>query len=328
MIKRGLKPLLAEVGKIKIGYKGKEIKSSKGNMFRPPKKLDYFVITTTERDANKDLIADRYIMDRIKQATGQDQLRELRIRLPFDSIDKNFFTEYQYYAGRKRICSGDGVEATRKFAQAGKQVLPFEDGDKEMNVKAGQEVKIKCDPESCPFYQASKCKMSGILSVFLPDAQDLGGVYKFRTHSYNSVSSILAALEYFSAQTKGVLQGMPLKMVMVKKTTEEHGNIDYVTVVIDGLEIQGLRKAAIEELSNRKLLGSDIQAYENKMEQAGFFQDTDPEDVIQDEYYPETVEIEPEPENAKGITSDQVAEKLVNKPEIEKAPAKQEEELF
>ena len=328
MIKRGLNPKLSEIGKIKMGYKGKEVISKKGNKFRPPKKLDYFVITTTERDVNKNLIQDKFIMDRIKEVTNQDKIRELRIRLPFDSVDKNFFTQFQFYSGRKKICSGDGIIAEWRAMQNGKVVLPFYDEMKEVQAVQGQVYNIKCDPEECEFSKAGKCKVSGILSAFLPDARDLGGVYKFRTHSYNSVSSILAALEYFKEQTGGILQGMPLKLVMVKKTTEEHGTIDYCTVVIDGVEVAGLRRAALEEKNNRKLLGADIAAYELKQENAGFFKDTDPEDVVNAEYYPETVEIEEKRD--KGTSPEELTSKLDEpKQEEEKTEPKQDkEELF
>lgn len=324
MIKRGLWSKLAEVGKIKTGYKGKEITSSKGNKFRPPKKLDHFVITTTERDANGNLIKNHEIHKRL-----EEKPRELSIRLPFDSIDKNFFTQYQYYRSRKKECSGDGIEAERRIFETKEYILPFEDGNRKIKASEGQVIKISCDPETCPNFQAGHCKVSGTLSAFLPYAQDLGGVYRYRTHSYNSVTSILGALEYFADKTGGIMQGLPLKMVMVKKTTEEHGNIDYVTLVIDGLEINGLRKLALEEKNNRLQLGSNVQEYESKIEAAGFFKDSDPEDVINEEFYPETINIELESENEKGTTAEEIKDKLT-KPKSEEKPAIQDDkgELF
>ena len=296
MIKKGIRPQLAEVGKIKTGYKGKTVTSTNGKNFRPPKKLDYFVVTTTERDADGNLIANKDIMERLGEKP-----RELRIRLPFDSVDKNFFTQYQFYTGAHKVCSGDGETAERLILKSGKQRLPFDDGEKEVNAKEGQRIKIKCDPENCPIYnrESGGCKVSGILSAFLPDADDLGGVYKFRTHSFNSVSSILAALNYFKANTGGILQGLPLKLVMVKKTTNEHGTINYATVVIDGTEIRGLRQLAVEENQSRKLLGTDVQAIEQAAEESGFFTDTDPEDVIDAEFY--SVDGDGEPTGAEDV---------------------------
>ena len=334
MIKRGLNSKLAEVGKIKIGRKAEKVtKTKNGKEFQMPEKLDYFLITTTERDASKNLIINHEIMDRLpKDKNGK--IRELRIRLPFDSVDKNFFTQYQYYAGRHRVCSVDGVEAERIFRQAGKQVLPFEDGDKEIEVKQGEVKKIKCDPSTCIFSTSGKCKVSGILSTFLPDAKDLGGIYKFRTHSYNSVASIDGSLKYYAEQTGGVLQHMPLKLVMIKKTTEDHGNIDYVTVVVDGDKIYGLRKAAMEEVQSRKMLGVNITALEEQAERSGFFRDTDPEDVVQEEFYPEneTEEIS-EPVNVTPKNqAEEIKQKLDEPKKTEEKPVGQrttgDEELF
>jgi len=47
-------PRLAEVGKIKIGGKGKKVTSKKGAQFRVPEKYDHFVITTNFKDPRTD----------------------------------------------------------------------------------------------------------------------------------------------------------------------------------------------------------------------------------------------------------------------------------
>lgn len=299
MIKKGLTPTLAEVRKIKTGFKGKLIKSRNGKEFRPPKKVEWFFITFTERDADGNLIVDNELMKKIGEKP-----KEIKIRLPFDSIDKNFFTQYQCYVGNKKICAGDGEKATRK----GELTL-----DKKGYAKASgdQSVSktIKCDSEKCPIRLAEKCKVSGILSAFLADCMDIGGVAKYRTHSYNAVSSILAALTYFHENTGGILQGLPLKLVMLKKTTQEHGTIAYPTVVLDGEEIMGLRKLALEEKQSRKMLFIDMNKIEKEAEQAGFFKDTDPEEEIQAEYYIEEEEPEPETKATKTETKKVSGEK-------------------
>ena len=319
MIKKGILPQLAEVGKIKIGRRGKEVTSKNNKKFRLPEKVDHFIITTTERDAENNLIQDKAFTETLSNKTP----RELPIRLPFDSIDKNFFTQYQFYTSSRKACSGDGEKAVRIMSKDGKVKLPFDDGIKEVTVKAGDHVDIKCDPETCPFFNPESgpsCKVSGILSAFLPGSKDLGGVYKFRTHSYNSVSSILGALEYFKANTGGILQGLPLKLVMVKKTTEEHGNIDYVTIVIDGEEIAGLRRKAIEEKQSRLLLGTDIDAIERQAEISGFFKDSDPEDAVFDEFYQDGKE------DPAGVSAEEVEEEISStEPEIEPDPKSEDE---
>lgn len=311
MIKKGLRLYtLPEIGKIKTGYLGKEKISKNNKKFRPPKKLGHFVITTTQRDKDNNLIRDLEIHKKIDDMAP----RELQIRLPFDSIDKNFFTQYQYYGSRKKECSGDGEIAHRKIFEDKKINLPIGDNGelKEVQAKKGDIIKIKCNPETCPIYQAEKCKVSGTLSAFLPQSVNIGGVYKFRTHSYNAVSGILSVLQFFSKVTGGILQGMPFKLIMIKKHTEEYGEIDYVTIVIDGLEIQGLRKAALKEKENRKLLGVDLKEYESKIEKSGFFVDNEPEDIIAQEYYPEN--------DNTGFEAETIEEKLDK--EVEKQEKK------
>jgi len=307
MIKRGLHKTLAEVGKIKTGFKGEKIKSRSGAEFSPPKKFDHFVITTTERQGgSKD--GNLLVNERMMAKVGKEP-RELKIRLPFDSIDKNFFTQYQAYNGGKKVCAGDGETATRRGEVTVK-------GDK-LEVKEGPLHEVACDYATCPIAQAGKCKVSGILSVFLPQSGDLGGVYKYRTHSWNGVSSILSALEYFAENTGGILQGMPLKLVLVKKTTEEHGSINYATLVIDGEEIFGLRQRALEEKKSRALLGYDISKAEAEAEASGILEDTDPEDEVEAEFYAHDqpgVSDRPPAKPEKGTSAADVERKLAPAP--------------
>jgi len=320
MIKKGLSHRLAEVGKIKTGMKGAEITSQGGKKFQPPKKLDHFIITTTERDPKTgNLFEDGDLMEKL----GKDP-RELKIRLPFDSIDKNFFTQFQSYNGGKKICAGDGETAERR----GIVEVKGEKGKEQLVIKGDALSTVPCDFETCPIAVADKCKVSGILSVFLPQAGDLGGVYKYRTHSWNGVSSILGALEFFATNTGGILQGLPLKLVLVKKTTEEHGNINYATVVIDGEELHGLRRLAIEERESRKLLNYDMEKIEAEAAKSGFFEDRDPEQEVEAEFYAYPDETKPE----KGTAAEDVAAALEAEPVAEpaapaSAPASEKNDL-
>jgi hypothetical protein len=315
MIKRGLNKTLAEVGKIKTGFKGKMIESKNGAKFQPPMKLDHFIVTTTERDASTgNLIEDGEFMAKLG-----GKPRQLRIRLPFDTIDKNFFTQFQSYHGGKKVCSGDGETAERR----GIITVKGEKGKEQLQIVGEEKTSVKCDFETCPIAQAGKCKVSGILSVFLPESGDLGGVYKYRTHSWNGVSSILGALEFFAANTGGILQGLPLKLVLVKKTTEDHGNINYATIVIDGEELHGLRRLAIEEKQSRLALGYDVKVAEAEAERSGFFKDEDREEEIEAEFYAED---EPETVPGKGASAPDLVEKIEEKavapePEAPKKPA-------
>jgi len=295
-IKRGIIPQLAEIGKIKIGMKGAMIKSAKGNDFQPPKKTDYFIITTTERNRDTgNFIINEELMNKMAK-NPEGKLTEIKIRLPFDTVDRNFYTSYMAYSGNKKICYGDGEKALRRGNVS-------VDKTGKLTITGDEKNEVTCDFETCPIAQAGKCKPSGILSAFIPESGDLGGVFKFRTHSWNSISSILGSLEFFSNNTGGILFGIPLKLLILKKTTEEHGTIVYCTVVLDTIEMAGLRKCAIEENQNRKLLNFDMKKIEAQAEASGFFEDTDDPEEVQAEFY----EVETEPEE-KGVSGAKLAD--------------------
>jgi hypothetical protein len=149
---------------------------------------------------------------------------------------------------------------------------------------------------------SEKCKVSGILSCYLVASPSYGGVYRFRTHSWNSVSNILAALEEFKRNTGGILQGLPLKLKMLKKATEDHGNVNTVTIVLDGVELREMQELAYQEKQNRHRLGYDPATVEAEIKDAGFNPDTDdPEDVAA-EYY----DIDEDDEPETGVSAEDV----------------------
>ena len=170
---KNLVPRLAERGKIKIGEKGEVRKSRDGKEFMLPKKLDHFIITTLHRDAAGRLMLDKELMARF---TPKDngKITELPIRLLYDDIELNFQTRYACYSGNKCWCSGDAETAQR--LQNGKYI----------------EVPCPCERRE-PTYQGKDiCKANGTLSVLLQGVNRIGGVWKFRTTSYNTVQNILS----------------------------------------------------------------------------------------------------------------------------------------
>jgi hypothetical protein len=282
-IKNGLSVRFAEVGKIKIGGKGETRKSKDGKDYQLPVKYDHFVITTTEKGQDGNFKIDKEIMDKLGPSP-----KEVPIRLPFDSIDMNFFTSFQYYHGNKCVCKGDGVHAVR--------------------IKDDEEKNINCEPDKCQYLADAKCKVSGILSCHIPLTMQVGAVHRFRTHSWNSVSNILASLEYIKENTNGILQGLPLKLVFLKKATAEHGNVNVVTIVLDGIEMMKMRELAWSEFENRTRLGLDMKQLELKARDAGFLNDTDdPEDIQAEFYNADDIPIQ------TGTSADDAAEKLKDK---------------
>lgn len=267
MIKKGLTPRFAEVGKIKIGGKGETRKSKEGKDYQLPVKYEHFVVTTTEKGKDGNYIIDNELMKKL----GPEP-KEIPIRLPFDSIDMNFFTSFQFYTGNKLICHGDGVSAKRTGADGIEKDVPCETGD-------------------CQYLKEGKCKVSGILSCQIPLGMEPGAIYRFRTHSWNTVSSILAALEYISENTKGILQGLPLKLKFLKKSTQEHGNVNIATITLDGVEMIKMRELAFLEFENRTKLGIDIKNLETQARTSGFLIDHDDPEDVEAEYYPPRVVI-------------------------------------
>lgn len=309
-IKKGLTPRLAEVGKIKIGGKGDERKGSKG-MYRLPVRYDHFVITTTERLPDKEggnFVPDIELMEKIQPrenwADGQTHAKpkEIPIIFLFDDIDMNFRTEYAYYQGAKCMCRGDGEIAERLFQKAGKQTVIVEDYSanpdspiplrikKEIQVKPGEKHNIICDTEKCPFAQpdakgVTRCKPSGILSCLIPASMNIGGVFRFRTHSWNTISNILASLELIKTITGGILVGLPMKLQFLKKATSEHGNVNVVNVVFDGESQQKMRELAFQENKNRIEFGVNMRLIEDNARKAGFMANTDSDADIEAEFY-------------------------------------------
>lgn len=309
-IKKGLTPRLAEVGKIKIGGKGDERKGSKG-MYRLPVRYDHFVITTTERLPDKEggnFVPDLELMEKIDPrenwADGQTHAKpkEIPIIFLFDDIDMNFRTEYAYYQGAKCMCRGDGEIAERLYLKAGKQTVIVEDYStnpdspipllikKEIQVKPGEKHNIICNTEKCPFSQpdakgVTRCKPSGILSCLIPASMNIGGVFRFRTHSWNTISNILASLELIKTITGGILVGLPMKLQFLKKATSEHGNVNVVNVVFDGESQQKMRELAFTENKNRIEFGVNMRLIEDNAKKAGFMANTDSDADIEAEFY-------------------------------------------
>lgn len=224
MMIKGLSPALPERGKIKIGSKGPLTKSRGGAEFQPPQKLDHFVITTIDRGAD-----GNFVRDAAMHKLYGDKPTEIPVRLIYDDPALNFPTRYAAFKGRTLWCAGDGEKA-RRLREDGKH----------------EEVQCPC-PRQAPGYNGTdKCKMNGMLSVLIDGAGGVGGVWKFRTTSYNSVVGLLSSMAFIRGVTGGPLANLPLFLVVrPKQATTPEGKQQ--TVYIVGLEYRGdlddLRKA-------------------------------------------------------------------------------------
>jgi len=221
MAVKGLTPQLAERGKIKIGEKGEMKTSQGGKQFSQPRKLDHFLVTTLQRDAAGRLMPDVALMARLKPEGGK--LTEIPVRLLYDDIDLNFQTRYACYRGNRCWCSGDGEAAQRLMGENGKY----------------QEVPCPCERQD-PFYNAQdRCKILGTLQMLIEGTDRIGGVWKFRTTSWNTVNAILSSLALIKTITGGPLAGIPLHLVLSPKTVTVPTTGQNMVVFVVSLEYRG-----------------------------------------------------------------------------------------
>jgi hypothetical protein len=296
---KGLTPSLPERGKIKIGMKGAAITSKRGNEFQPPQKLDHFIVTTLQRGHDGNFIPDETLMSRLGPKPT-----EIPVRLLYDDPALNFPTRYACFIGRALWCSGDGEVATRLTETAQEMTTPTPRIEP-------REVSCPC-PRSDPSYdRRDKCKMNGSLSVLIEGAGGVGGVWKFRTTSYNSIVGIMSSLGFLWRVTGGVLANIPLKLrVQPKQATAPDGS--QVTVYIVSLEfdgdISGLQTIAHGIALDRAKTRVSIEHIEEEAKRllalappANVPLPGDDADDIVEEFYPEQVMPEPEPPRGRDI---------------------------
>jgi len=242
---KGFVPQLAELGKIKIGRKSLTKKTASGIPL--PEKLDHFEIVTLNKDKEGNPIPDE-VMKQFSEPP-----KSLNIMLLYNDETLCFNTRYNEYRGGKCMCAGDGETAIRR------------DG-----------TKVECNPDTCETFIEKKCKLNGILSVFLLDSPRLGGVYKLRTTSFNTVRSILSSLMFIKTVTGGVLAMIPLRLTVTPKTVQPKDSDKAHTIYVVNIEFAGtgqqLLEKVIEVAKHQGAMRAEIQNLESKarMLQAAF----------------------------------------------------------
>jgi len=191
-----------------------------------------------QRDAAGRLMPDTGLMARINPEGKK--LVEIPVRLLYDDLDLNFLTRYSCYVGNRCWCSGDGEEASRLTGQNGKY----------------QEVTCPCERQD-PLYQGKDhCKTLGTLQVLIEGVDQIGGVWKFRTTSWNTVNAILSSLALVKTITGGPLAGIPLVMALSPKTVTIPTTGQNMVVFVVSLEYRGPGKELAElgyELAKRRM---------------------------------------------------------------------------
>jgi len=288
---KGLKPRLAEAGKVKIGGRGAERTARSGATWRPPIKQDHFTITTTQReggDPNADLVVNTDLMGGLVNAGYADpdgKIRRVPVMLRSNEIDEVFPTRLVLYQGKLCACSGDGETATRYEIVDGK--------------RTGRTKDVECP---CEFHEkdrngSRRCKFNGILhcSIWLPGFAMVGAIYKWRTTSEISVNHMIASLRDVLAAA-GALRDIPLILHVVPETVTPAGKPITVYVCHVRLEqqIAEAQATAIEAAQRRAELAGDRLAdleigYRETLQLPGAESDEEQADVAE-EFYPEVVD--------------------------------------
>src|SRR5262249_4281970 len=252
--------------------------SKQGNDFQPPQKLDHFVVTTMERGPDGNFLRDEVIHGKLG-----DKPKRIPILLLFDDIGLNFQSRYAAFKGRTLWCSGDGEVADRLK------------GDK------GEREGVTCPCHRiAPGYEGSdRCKFNGTLSVLIEGAPGVGGAWKFRTTSYNTVVGLMSSLALIKRITGGPLAGIPLALVVAPKAAvDPSGKAQTVFIVsieypgdVRALQQEGHR-IALEQASHHLRI-EHIEAEARALLTApaapgAVFADEDADEVAA-EFYPEAI---------------------------------------
>lgn len=304
---KGLVPQLAERGKIKCGGLGeKRKKQGKDEYFRLPQKHDHFTITLLQRNEAGDLISDKTLMEKINPNGGK--LTEIPVRLLYNDPELNFPTRLACYKGSRAWCTGNGEWAQR-----------FEQGESSAPGKYGR-VPCPCERWDPLYTKPDKCRSLGTLQVMIDGVERVGGVWKFRTTSYNSITNLLSSMALILQVTGGRLAGLPLSLVLSPKTVTVPATGQPMVVFVASLEYRGtieelrrvgydLKKEEIEHQVRMDLLEDQARKIEiplheepaaEQAETAGeFYPDADPGNVVTILTETKTTSSEPQDGNGK-----------------------------
>lgn len=256
------------IGRISIG------RVLERNGKRLPEKDDQFTLTTQVQ--NRDGWALHPLDEQLRKATDGQKLRSIPVRMVFNDPDLNLRADYSLFdraSGRPR-CVGNG-ETCRRMGEGGVERLPCP------------------GPDACAFAMGD-CKAYARLNVLVGDGEDDAlGTFVLRTTSFNTIRTLAARLQYFSAVSGNHLSCMPLELKLRgKSTTMSHRSaIFYVDLVVrSGMTLEAAIKVAQEREEARRAAGLDQDALDEAARQGfanGAFEDL-AEDVpaIAEEFFP------------------------------------------
>lgn len=283
-------PRITELGKIKIGGKSSQVRTSKtGGQWRAPEKYDHFIITTLYRNAQGDLVRDDALMNRlIEEGHGDSdgKLRTIPISVLSNDIEDIVQSSYLAYAGRKLAARSDG-ETLIKYADKGKWlevpvVEPWKPEMAQMRDGKGNLIFKQHTIFNC---------------VILTKMARWGGVYKFRTTSSITASQIVGSLLEIRELMVGVLRGLPMRLALRPMQVSPDGRPTTIYVAhceLVGDDIISLQNTAKTLLQREVETSSQIVKarleYKQLMKPPGVDESPLEQAEISEEFHPEEVE--------------------------------------
>lgn len=228
-------PRPIELGKIKIGGKSAQVrKTAAGKEWRAPEKHDYFTITTLGRNQAGDLEEDASVTDQLIEECGdppemnrdrndkRNHLRRIPIRVLSNEIQDIMQSAYVWYAGR--------IVGARSN---GREVIWY--NDPTTGARLDQPKIETWTPELLETRNAQGIKIFKLHTVFncviATKQAKWGGVYKFRTTSVVSSRQLFSTLVLLHQRSCGILEGMPLMLVVRRMEVAPEGKPTTVYVV-------------------------------------------------------------------------------------------------
>lgn len=283
-----VQPRISELGKIKIGGKSVQVRTSaKGTEWRAPEKFDHFIITTLQRDERGDLVRDEALMAELAQsyADKDGKLRRIPIMLLSNRIDDIVQASYVWYASKKLGARSDGHKITFYVNPENRQPLP-KPVEKEWT-ENWSNWKDNNGNRLFKLHTIFNCVVASKLARW-------GGVYKFRTTSRISASQLVGSLQQLQLLTGGVLRGLPLQLVVRPIQVSPEGkatNVFVVHVELLGSDIQAIQDRALalaqhDAKNHRQMLAIECE-YRKMLAVPGVGETDDDVTDLQQEFHPE-----------------------------------------
>lgn len=257
------------VGRISIG------RVVERNGKRLPEKDDQFTLTSQVQNRDGWVL---HPLDELLRRDAGGKLRSIPVRLLFNDPSLNLRADYSLFdrsTGRP-MCVGNGESCRRRGGEEGIETLPC------------------VGPDLCRFADG-ECKAYARFNAVIGDGEeDALGSFVLRTTSFNTIRTLAARLQYFSAVSGGRLACMPLELKLRGKSTamSHRSAIYYVDLVVrTGMTLEQAIAEAQAKDAQRRDSGFDQDALDEAARRGfanGAFEELD-EDVpaVAEEFYPE-----------------------------------------